>query len=169
MYYVGVIQHLIGIDQAALEKAVNRQFKGKKSAVEVNLRAIEEGRKMAEETSHGTVHMQLKPDKERGYVPNRRNEAAALGSIYGESTCYLVPHYPSSSLAEGIIHWLPQLRSRRRQVYLRRRQAEDELAAAGMVLGAGWAGGRGMTCTSGPGISLMSEFIGLAYFAEVPA
>ena len=98
------------------------------------------------------------------------NEAIALGSIFGGiNMLSWYPITPSSSLAEGIIKWLPDLReaddggSTCAVI-----QAEDELAAAGMVIGAGWAGGRGMTCTSGPGISLMSEFIGLAYFAEVP-
>ena len=98
------------------------------------------------------------------------NEAAALGAIYGGVQLLAwYPITPSSSLAEGIINWIPKLRrdddgSDNCAVV----QAEDELAAAGMIIGAGWAGGRAMTATSGPGISLMQEFIGLAYFAEVP-
>ena len=171
MYYVGVIQHLIGIDQVALEKAVNRQFKGKKTAVEVNLRAIEEGRKMAEEgITWESPHIVEARQKKEGTFLIDGNEAAALGSIYGGvNMLSWYPITPSSSLAEGIIHWLPQLRETEDGMSTCAVvQAEDELAAAGMVLGAGWAGGRGMTCTSGPGISLMSEFIGLAYFAEVP-
>ena len=171
MYYVGVIQHLIGIDQVALEKAVNRQFKGKKSAVEVNLRAIEEGRMMAEEgITWDSPHAVEARQKKEGTFLIDGNEAAALGSIYGGvNMLSWYPITPSSSLAEGIIHWLPQLRETEDGMSTCAVvQAEDELAAAGMVLGAGWAGGRGMTCTSGPGISLMSEFIGLAYFAEVP-
>ncbi len=171
MYYVGVIQRLIGIDQVALEKAVNRQFKGKKTAVEVNLRAIEEGRKMAEEgITWESPHIVEARQKKEGTFLIDGNEAAALGSIYGGvNMLSWYPITPSSSLAEGIIHWLPQLRETEDGMSTCAVvQAEDELAAAGMVLGAGWAGGRGMTCTSGPGISLMSEFIGLAYFAEVP-
>ena len=171
MYYVGIIQHLIGIDQVALEKAVNRQFKGKKTAVEVNLRAIEEGRKMAEEAiTWESPHIVEARQKKEGTFLIDGNEAAALGSIYGGvNMLSWYPITPSSSLAEGIIHWLPQLRETEDGMSTCAVvQAEDELAAAGMVLGAGWAGGRGMTWTSGPGISLMSEFIGLAYFAEVP-
>ena len=114
--------------------------------------------------------MPLKPGKERGYIPHRRERGCRTWiDLRRSQHAILVPHYPSSSLAEGIIHWLPQLRETEDGMSTCAVvQAEDELAAAGMVLGAGWAGGRGMTCTSGPGISLMSEFIGLAYFAEVP-
>ena len=79
------------------------------------------------------------------------------------------PITPSSSLAEGIIGWLPELRTHEGKATYAVLQAEDELAAAGMVIGAGWAGARGMTATSGSGISLMQEFIGLAYFAEIPS
>ena len=171
MYYVGVIQHLIGIDQGALERAVNRQFKGKSSAVEVNLRAIEEGRAIAaEEIDWESPHVVEAREKDEGSFLVDGNEAVALGSIYGGiNMLSWYPITPSSSVAEGIIQWLPELRDTSDgKATCAVVQAEDELAAAGMVLGAGWAGGRGMTCTSGPGISLMSEFIGLAYFAEVP-
>ena len=97
------------------------------------------------------------------------NEAAALGCIFGGVQMLAwYPITPSSSLAEGIINYIPQLRvDDEGNATCAVIQAEDELAAAGMVLGAGWAGGRGMTATSGPGISLMQEFIGLAYFAEI--
>ena len=171
MYYVGVIQHLIGIEQDALERAVNRQFKGKSSAVEVNLRAIEEGRTMAAEgIDWESPHVVEAREKDESTFLVDGNEAVALGSIYGGiNMLSWYPITPSSSVAEGIIQWLPELRDTSDgEATCAVVQAEDELAAAGMVLGAGWAGGRGMTCTSGPGISLMSEFIGLAYFAEVP-
>lgn len=171
MYYVGVIQHLIGIEQSALERAVNRQFKGKSSAVEVNLRAIEEGRAMAAEgINWESPHVVEARKKDENAFLVDGNEAVALGSIYGGvNMLSWYPITPSSSVAEGIIQWLPELRDTSDgEATCAVVQAEDELAAAGMVLGAGWAGGRGMTCTSGPGISLMSEFIGLAYFAEVP-
>jgi len=171
MYYVGVIQHLIGIEQDALERAVNRQFKGKSSAVEVNLRAIEEGRAIAAEgIDWESPHVVEAREKDEDTFLVDGNEAVALGSIYGGiNMLSWYPITPSSSVAEGIIQWLPELRDTSDgEATCAVVQAEDELAAAGMVLGAGWAGGRGMTCTSGPGISLMSEFIGLAYFAEVP-
>jgi 2-oxoglutarate ferredoxin oxidoreductase subunit alpha len=109
-------------------------------------------------------------DKDSGSFLVEGNEAVALGSIFGGiNMLSWYPITPSSSLAESIIEWLPELRQGDDGgATCAVIQAEDELAAAGMVIGAGWAGGRGMTCTSGPGISLMSEFIGLAYFAEVP-
>ena len=171
MYYVGVLQHLIGIKQEALEHAVNRQFNGKASAVEANLRAIEEGRLYAAENIEWDQPYTLENrEKIEGQFLVDGNEAVALGSIYGGiNMLSWYPITPSSSIAEGIIQWLPELRDTEDgQSTCAVVQAEDELAAAGMVVGAGWAGGRGMTCTSGPGISLMSEFVGLAYFAEIP-
>ena len=171
MYYVGALQYLLGIDQDALERAVNRQFKGKASAVESNLKAIEEGRLFAEENIDWDQPYTLESrEKIEGQFLVDGNEAVALGSIYGGiNMLSWYPITPSSSIAEGIIQWLPELRNTEDgDATCAVVQAEDELAAAGMVVGAGWAGGRGMTCTSGPGISLMSEFVGLAYFAEIP-
>jgi 2-oxoglutarate ferredoxin oxidoreductase subunit alpha len=171
MYYVGAIQYLLKIDQDALERAVARQFKGKASAVELNLRAIEEGRLYAEENLQWDQPYRLEMrEKDDDKFLVEGNEAVALGSIYGGiNMLSWYPITPSSSMAEGIIQWLPELRDTEEgKATCAVVQAEDELAAAGMVVGAGWAGGRGMTCTSGPGISLMSEFIGLAYFAEIP-
>ena len=142
MYYVGVIQHLVGIDQSALETAVNRQFKGKASAVEVNLRAIDEGRKIAQEGIEWQCpHAVEGREKEEGTFLIEGNEATALGSIYGGiNLLSWYPITPSSSLAEGIIHWLPELRGTKDgKSTCAVVQAEDELAAAGMVVGAGWA------------------------------
>ena len=171
MYYVGALAHLLGIEQDALEAAVAGQFKGKEKAIELNIRAITEGRDYAAENwGDGIPYCVERRDKDPDSFLVEGNEAIALGSIFGGiNMLSWYPITPSSSLAEGIIKWLPELReaddggSTCAVI-----QAEDELAAAGMVIGAGWAGGRGMTCTSGPGISLMSEFIGLSYFAEVP-
>ncbi|MEC7601216.1 MAG: 2-oxoacid:acceptor oxidoreductase family protein, partial [Candidatus Thermoplasmatota archaeon] len=159
MYYVGALQYLLGIDQDALERAVNRQFKGKASAVESNLKAIEEGRIFAEENIEWDQPYTLEArEKIEGQFLVDGNEAVALGSIYGGiNMLSWYPITPSSSIAEGIIEWLPELRNTEDgDATCAVVQAEDELAAAGMVVGAGWAGGRGMTCTSGPGISLMS-------------
>ena len=171
MYYVGALAHLLGIDQDAIDSAVANQFKGKEKAIELNIRAISEGREYAAENWEDEITYCIESrDKDPDSFLVEGNEAIALGSIFGGiNMLSWYPITPSSSLAEAIIHWLPELReaddggSTCAVI-----QAEDELAAAGMVIGAGWAGGRGMTCTSGPGISLMSEFIGLAYFAEVP-
>ena len=171
MYYVGAVAHLLGVDEDAIEKAVKAQFKGKEKAVELNIQAISEGREYANENWDFDCQFSVESrDKDPDTFLIEGNEAIALGSIYGGiSMLSWYPITPSSSLAESVINWLPELRSdgdggSTCAVI----QAEDELAAAGMVLGAGWAGGRGMTCTSGPGISLMSEFIGLFYFSEVP-
>ena len=170
--YVGVLAELLGIDQDELEAAVAKQFKGKTTAIELNITALGLGRDYFKENL----------SKSDPYVVEKRvikkpqffidgNEAAALGCIYGGVQLLAwYPITPSSSLAEGIINYIPQLRTdddgKTNCAVI---QAEDELAAAGMVLGAGWAGGRGMTATSGPGISLMQEFIGLGYFAEIPS
>ena len=171
MYYVGIIQHLLHIEQGALERAVEGQFKGKTAAVELNLRAIEEGRTYASDNLDWDQPYRLQErEKDNAKFLVDGNEAVALGAIYGGiNMLSWYPITPSSSMAEGIIQWLPELRDTEDDLSTCAVvQAEDELAAAGMVVGAGWAGGRGMTCTSGPGISLMSEFIGLAYFAEIP-
>ena len=171
MYYVGALAHLLGIDDAAIGEALNDQFKGKEKAIELNLRAIGEGRAYAAENWREDIpHYIEARDKDSGSFLVEGNEAVALGSIFGGiNMLSWYPITPSSSLAESIIEWLPELRQGDDGgATCAVIQAEDELAAAGMVIGAGWAGGRGMTCTSGPGISLMSEFIGLAYFAEVP-
>jgi len=171
MYYVGALAHLLGIDDTAIGEALNDQFKGKEKAIELNLRAIGEGRAYAAENWEEDIpHCIEARDKDSGSFLVEGNEAVALGSIFGGiNMLSWYPITPSSSLAESIIEWLPELRQGDDGgATCAVIQAEDELAAVGMVIGAGWAGGRGMTCTSGPGISLMSEFIGLAYFAEVP-
>jgi len=171
MYYVGALAHLLKIDEGAIEKALGAQFKGKEKAIEMNRRAISEGRDYAAENWDFDCDYYVEArERDDDFFLVDGNEAVALGCIFGGvSMLSWYPITPSSSLAESIIGWLPELREDGNggstcAVI----QAEDELAAAGMVIGAGWAGGRGMTCTSGPGISLMSEFIGLSYFSEVP-
>ena len=171
MYYVGAVAQLLGIDEVAIKKAVEGQFKGKDKAIELNIQAISEGRAFAEANWDFDCPFSVqKRERDPDEFLIEGNEATGLGAIYGGvSMLSWYPITPSSSLAESIISWLPKLRTDENgDLTCAVVQAEDELAAAGMVLGAGWAGGRGMTCTSGPGISLMSEFIGLFYFAEVP-
>ena len=170
--YVGVLAELLGITDEALHKAVAGQFKGKASAIELNTTALELGRNYAKENftkADPYVVESRAIEQQRFFMEG--NEAVALGCIFGGVQLLAwYPITPSSSLAEGIIGWLPRLRTNDEgESTCAVIQAEDELAAAGMVLGAGWAGGRGMTATSGPGISLMQEFIGLAYFAEIPS
>jgi 2-oxoglutarate ferredoxin oxidoreductase subunit alpha len=135
------------------------------------LQAIAQGKEYAEENwDYESEYMAEARDKDPNTFLIEGNEATALGAIYGGiNMLSWYPITPSSSVAESIISWIPKLREAEDGgATCAVVQAEDELAAAGMVLGAGWAGGRGMTCTSGPGISLMSEFIGLFYFSEVP-
>jgi len=171
MYYVGGLAHLLGIDEDVINECVSNQFKGKEKAIEFNLRAIGEGRAYAAENWGDEFPYYVESrEKDPDTFLVEGNEAVALGAIYGGvNLLSWYPITPSSSMAESIIEWLPELREADDGgTTCAVIQAEDELAAAGMVVGAGWAGGRGMTCTSGPGISLMSEFIGLSYFAEVP-
>tara|TARA_B100000459_G_scaffold128258_1_gene81597 strand:- start:2292 stop:4079 length:1788 start_codon:yes stop_codon:yes gene_type:complete len=169
--YVGALAEILGITDEALHKAVAGQFKGKESAIELNKTALELGRNHAKENftkeDPYTVE-QREIEQDRFFFEG--NEAVALGCIFGGVQLLAwYPITPSSSVAEGIIGWIPRLRTNEEgEANCAVIQAEDELAAAGMIIGAGWAGGRGMTATSGPGISLMQEFIGLAYFAEVP-
>jgi len=169
--YVGVIAELIGIDQTVLEGSIAKQFGGKAKAIELNSEAARLGRSYCAEelTNSDPYTLEAREKKEGGFFVEG-NDAVALGSIFGGVQLLAwYPITPSSSLAEGVIAWLPELRTHEGKATYAVIQAEDELAAAGMIIGAGWAGARGMTATSGPGISLMQEFIGLAYFAEIPA
>ncbi|MCH1537018.1 MAG: 2-oxoacid:acceptor oxidoreductase family protein, partial [Candidatus Poseidonia sp.] len=170
--YVGVLAEMLDIDQECLEGAVAKQFKGKDTAIELNITALGLGRDyckehLVKEDPYGAEKRTV--EKPQFFIEG--NEAAALGAHYGGAQLLAwYPITPSSSLAENIINYIPRLRTDEEgNATCAVIQAEDELAAAGMVLGAGWAGGRGMTATSGPGISLMQEFIGLAYFAEIPS
>ena len=171
MVYVGVLADLLSLDQAILEGAVAKQFNGKEKAISLNLQAINMAREWSAENIEKQDPYTIEAEeKDSDAFFTNGNEAIALGSIYGGIT--MLPWYPitpSTSIAEGVAAWLPKLRQDKDgKSTCAIIQSEDELAAVGMVVGAGWAGGRAMTCTSGPGISLMSEFIGLAYFAEVP-
>ncbi|HUY97550.1 MAG TPA: 2-oxoacid:acceptor oxidoreductase subunit alpha [Verrucomicrobiae bacterium] len=173
MIYVGVIAELLGIEEAALGLALDAQFRRKPKARTSNLMAIELGRAHV----RGSLVKQdpfrvERMDGTAGEVLVEGNLASALGCLMGGCTVLAwYPITPSSSLCEHLIALADRYRSvpatgERRIATV---QAEDELAAIGMVLGAGWAGARAMTSTSGPGISLMAEFVGFGYFAEVPA
>lgn len=174
MVYVGVLAELIGIDDQAIDEALAIQFKTKKKVIDLNKGAIEGGRQWAKENLTDELKNLFRLERRdltKGKILMEGNAAAALGAIYGG--CQMVSWYPitpSSSVAENFSAYAEKFRKtedgKRKFAIL---QAEDELAAVGMVIGAGWMGGRAMTATSGPGISLMAEFTGLAYFAEIPA
>jgi len=171
MIYVGVLAQIIGIDMEAIRHALNVQFKGKQKAVDLNFNAAKSGFDWAASNLEKKDPFYAEAmDKTSGLIMADGNTAAALGSIYGGVQFVgWYPITPATSLAESINEYLPQLRKTKdgKNTYAVV-QAEDELAAIGMCLGAGWSGLRAMTSTSGPGLSLMTEFTGLAYYTEVP-
>ena len=170
--YVGALAALIGIDLEVIEALLADDFAGRDRLIKANVEALAMG--------HSYVRSYLKPLPlqvqkadavgDRIYVEG--NEAAALGAVYGGATvCAWYPITPSTSLAEAFTAYCQDLRvepetGKARYAII---QGEDEIASIGMVIGAGWNGCRAFTATSGPGISLMTEFIGLSYFAEIPA
>ncbi|WP_321473910.1 2-oxoacid:acceptor oxidoreductase subunit alpha [uncultured Paludibaculum sp.] len=173
MIYDGVVAQLLGLDLEEIRKALYKQFgERKKKAAELNWGAVLAGREYAEKNLTKTDPYWVEPmDKTAGKLIIDGNTAAALGCLFaGVTVLTWYPITPSSSLAEGLISFLGRFRHEgpENKATYAVVQAEDELASIGMAIGAGWAGARSMTCTSGPGISLMSEFIGLAYFAEIP-
>jgi 2-oxoglutarate/2-oxoacid ferredoxin oxidoreductase subunit alpha len=173
MLYVGVVAGLLGIPWEALDHAVKRQFLTKPKAVQVNLDAIKAGYDYWQDNFSKKDAYRLEPmtGVVDGKVLVEGNQAAALGAIMGGVTVAAwYPITPSSSLCENLIAYAERFRidPKTGEKLFSVVQAEDELAAVGMAIGAGWAGARSMTSTSGPGISLMAEFAGLAYYAEVP-
>jgi 2-oxoglutarate ferredoxin oxidoreductase subunit alpha len=170
--YVGALATLLGIDLAQVEKLIAEQYKGKEKLLEPNVKALHMGRDYAV-ANLPPVGLQVKASNKVGNrVFLEGNAAAALGCVYGGATVAAwYPITPSSSMAEAFAKHCRKYRTdpdsgKARYAIV---QAEDELASIGMVIGAAWNGARAFTCTSGPGISLMGEFIGLAYFAEIPA
>ncbi|HMO44695.1 MAG TPA: 2-oxoacid:acceptor oxidoreductase subunit alpha [Rubrivivax sp.] len=171
--YVGALAQLMGIDIGVIEALFGEQFRGKEKLLASNVRALHLGRDFAaEHLRHEQVGLRV---EKRDGVGERilvdGNTAAALGCVYGGATvCAWYPITPSSSVAEAFQKYCAKLRvdpatGEHRYAIV---QAEDEIASIGMVTGAGWNGARAFTATSGPGVSLMTEFIGLAYFAEIP-
>src|SRR3984885_279452 len=171
MIYVGVAAQLLGIDMAEVEKALRKQFSTKVKAANLNLAAVRAGFDYATAnlTKQDPYFIQ-RMDKNQGMIIIDGNSAAALGCMFaGVTVVTWYPITPSSSLVETLIDYMKEYRiNPDGKATFAIVQAEDELAAIGMVLGAGWAGARSMTATAGPGISLMAEFAGLGYFAEIP-
>ncbi len=173
MAYVGAIAWLVELPLVEIEKALSSQLPGKEKAVQLNLGVIRAAYEHCQTHYEYTCPYRVAAmtGHNEGRILIDGNMAAALGGVFGGvNLVSWYPITPSSSLAEALAATLPQYRldpDTGRPTFAVV-QAEDEIAAIGMAIGAGWAGARGMTATSGPGISLMSEFIGLAYFAEIP-
>lgn len=171
MIYVGVLARMLAIDLEMIHQALDFHFKGKSQAIESNFKAVLAGSDWAAHNLHKSDSFLVSPmSATSGYIMADGNTAAALGAIYGGlQFAAWYPITPASTLAESLNIFLPQLRKTNdgKQTYAVL-QAEDELSAIGMAIGAGWGGLRSMTSTSGPGLSLMAEYSGLAYFAEVP-
>ena len=171
--YVGALSALLEIDPNEIERLFSEQYKGKEVLLQSNVKALRLGRDYALANLACPLGLRIQRANAVGNkIFLEGNNAAALGAIYGGATvCAWYPITPSSSLAESFIKHCQKYRvdpatGKQKFAVV---QAEDELASIGMVIGAGWNGARAFTATSGPGISLMSEFIGLAYFAEIPA
>lgn len=172
MVYVGIFSFLFGIDLDAIETSLNFHFKGKKEAFELNYGMVKYAFEFAANNliKKDSFYIE-KRNFTKGKVLIEGNEAASLGAIFGGfQFASWYPITPATSMPESLAHYAPIFRKKvkdGKNTYAIV-QAEDELASIGMAIGAGWGGLRSLTATSGPGISLMSEFIGLAYFAEIP-
>ena len=171
--YVGALSALLDIEVAVLETLIGEQFKGKDKLIQPNIHALHMGRDYALQNLTCPIGLRVRrADTVGDRIMIEGNAAAGLGAVYGGATvCAWYPITPSTSLAEAFTKYCNKFRvdpdtGENRFAII---QAEDELASIGMVIGAAWNGSRAFTATSGPGISLMQEFLGLAYFAEVPA
>ena len=171
MVYVGAAAQLLGIPLEVVEEALGAQFGYRQKLVDMNMGVVRSAASWAGANLDKTDPYRVEPlDKTDGLIMMTGNEAGALGSVFGGvSVAAWYPITPSTSFIDALREYLPQLRQEEGRATYTVVQAEDELAAIGMTLGAGWAGARSVTATSGPGISLMSEFAGLGYFAELPA
>ena len=171
--YIGALSALLDMDVPAIEKLLGEQYATKEKLLKPNLHALHLGRDWALANLKCPIGLRLrKADRVGDRIFVEGNAAAALGAVYGGATvCAWYPITPSSSLAEAFTSHCKKLRHdpETKKAKYAIVQAEDELASIGMVIGASWNGARAFTATSGPGISLMQEFIGLSYFAEIPA
>jgi 2-oxoglutarate ferredoxin oxidoreductase subunit alpha len=170
--YVGVLSVLLDMDAGVFEKLFAEQYRGKERLLDANVQALRLGRTFAQDNLRFPLGIRVRrADAVGGQIFTDGNSAAALGCVYGGATVAAwYPITPSSSVPEAFEKYCAKYRvdpatGQHRYAIV---QAEDELASIGMVIGAGWNGARAFTATSGPGISLMQEFIGLAYFAEIP-
>ncbi|GAB4109752.1 MAG: 2-oxoacid:acceptor oxidoreductase subunit alpha [Roseiflexaceae bacterium] len=173
MAFVGAAAELLGVDMHQIRAAIERHFNKKPKPTNSNYEVVEATAAYVRANLPKTDPYRLAPmNKTDGMILIDGNTAGAIGALVGGVTVVAwYPITPATSLADGLTEFAPVLRGDKETETATYAivQAEDELAAAGMVVGAGWAGARAMTSTSGPGISLMNEFVGLAYFAEVPS
>src|SRR5438045_4335343 len=171
--YLGALCALLEMDPKLIEQLIGEQYKGKEKLLSSNVHALHLGRDWALQNLKCPIGVRIKKaDKVGDRIFIEGNSAAALGAVYGGATvCAWYPITPSSSLADAFGSHCRRLRvdATTKQNKVAIVQAEDELASIGMVIGAAWNGARAFTATSGPGVSLMQEFLGLAYFAEIPA
>ncbi len=171
--YVGALSALLDMDAAKIQELLAEQFKGRDKLIAANVHALHMGRDWVLANLDCPIGLRLEASDGVGdRISIEGNAAAGLGAVYGGATvCAWYPITPSTSLAEAFTRYCgryrtdPETGAKRYAIV----QAEDELASIGMVIGAAWNGARAFTATSGPGISLMQEFLGLAYFAEIPA
>ncbi|MGA0599088.1 2-oxoacid:acceptor oxidoreductase subunit alpha [Caulobacter sp. KR2-114] len=170
--YVGALSYLLGMEVEVFETLIREEFAAKERLIPPNLEALHMGRDEAAKILQPIGLQMRRADKVGDRIFVQGNDAAALGAVYGGATvCAWYPITPSTSLAEGFTNYCEKFRvdpatGQHRYAIV---QGEDEIASIGIVVGAGWNGARSFTCTSGPGVSLMQEFIGLSYFAEIPA
>jgi 2-oxoglutarate ferredoxin oxidoreductase subunit alpha len=171
--YLGALSALLDMDAAVIERLIGEQFKGKDKLIAPNIHALHLGRDYVLMNMNCPITLRVRrADAVGDRIFVEGNSAAALGAVYGGATvCAWYPITPSSSVADAFTRHCARLRvdpeTKKNKFAIV--QAEDELASIGMVIGAAWNGARAFTATSGPGISLMQEFLGLAYFAEIPA
>jgi 2-oxoglutarate ferredoxin oxidoreductase subunit alpha len=173
MVYVGALAELLSIDMDQIQAALQRHFGGKTKPIQLNYGVVEAAAAWTRTHLSKADRFRVAPrDKTTGMMLIDGNTAAGIGALVGGMTvCAWYPITPSTSLIDAVTEYAPRLRldPETGQATCAIVQAEDELAAAGIIVGAGWMGARAMTATSGPGLSLMTEFAGLSYFAEVPA
>ena len=172
LVYVGALSYLMSMNKDIFIELIEEQFKGKEKLISPNVQALEMGFNYAKTNLAGSCDMKvIQKNLTDGMILTNGNNAGGLGCVYGGATvCAWYPITPSTSLAESYKKYCDQFRidketGKNKFAYV---QAEDELASIGMAIGANWNGARAFTATSGPGISLMTEFVGLAYFAEIP-
>ena len=170
--YVGALASLLGIEIAVIEQLLAEQFEGRERLIKANVDALHMGRDWVRDNMAPLGLQVRRADAVGDRIFIEGNQAAGLGAVYGGATvCAWYPITPSTSLAEAFTSYCQELRvdPESGKANFAIVQAEDEIASIGMVIGAGWNGARAFTATSGPGVSLMTEFIGLSYFAEIPA